>query len=277
MSFEEFCKIEYVRIFKKEFCEIKRGNKDDKRRAAQKIAIKETAINAIKKFPMIEPAEIWKKIYISHVNNVSGVSDQTLIDIVISADNSWKKSSGHAFEEMICNIGCFHLKDKKIKLLLQKELTIELANENILNPEKDIIWLKEKVSSDNFDLYLSIKVESKHLIFGCIQAKTSIRDRVTRDREPSIKAMEAYFFSIAIVLDGEYLKEGKFTDMVNGKSAEFKENGWHSMYVFTHNKEVENDRIKVIDIDMVELVSDIVKAASFWRTQRQWLKGDWRP
>lgn len=276
ISFEEFCYSEYQRIFQKEFDLSDLKKDDDKRRFAQRIAIKQTSINAIKAYGTVEPATIWKTIYAAHVNNVSGIQDSKVIKSVISADNSWKKSSGHAFEELIRDVGNQHLAKHDIKILLQKELSLALKENKVRNEIRDISWLKEQVASSIFDLYLTISNDDSHLVYGCIQSKTSIRDRVTRDREPSIKAMNAYFISMAIVMDGDFLRLPKFINMVNGGSSEYEINGWHFMYVIT-NGEIDNDRIKSIDLDMKKLVDDCVAGAKFWLGQRQWISPKWKP
>ncbi len=275
MDYLDYCRIDYKSLFDHGMNELKISNLEDRRRFSQKRAIKQTAINAINKYPDIEPTEIWKTIYVSHVNNFSGIIDQKIIDSVISADNSWKKSSGHAFEEIIKDIGNLNLNEFGIVILLQKELNLELHNNNVLNEVRDISWLKEQVKSSIFDLYLALKNDNKYLVFGCVQSKTSIRDRVTRDREPSINAMKAFFFSIAIVMDGDFLKLPKFQNMVNGHSTEYEINGWHYMYVFT-NKKINNDRIISIDINMDNMVSHIKDAALFWKIQRQWFDHKWK-
>ena len=115
MSYVNYCHSEYKKIFTHEYSISELPSEDEKRRFAQKKAIKDSSINAIRKFPDIEPSDIWKTIYISHVNNITGIVDRSIIDNVISADNSWKKSSGHAFEEIIKEIGkrffqCYNLK-----------------------------------------------------------------------------------------------------------------------------------------------------------------------
>ena len=55
---------------------------------------------------------------------------------------------------------------------------------------------------------------------------------MTRDREPSMQAMQSFFWSTIIVLDGDFLKMPKFISMVNRGTTEHVENGWHGMYVF---------------------------------------------
>ncbi len=275
-DYKAFCFKEYKRLFDKIFKELPIKKNDRRRIIAQKQAIREASINAIKKFPKIEPASIWKTIYIAHVYNVSGISDSKLIDSIISADNSWKKSSGHAFEEMIKELGNLSFREHGIEIVLQKDLHGLIKTDQVLNEVRDIAWLKEQIKSSIFDLYLTIKEEKGHTVFGCVQSKTSIRDRVTRDREPSINAMKAYFLSVAIVLDGDFLKLPKFMGMVNGNTPEYEINGWHGMYVLA-NEHKDLDRIHGIDITMDKFVNDVVKASTFWLRQRQWFNHTWRP
>jgi hypothetical protein len=276
-KFEDACYAEYRNFFKIEFEKSTISDPDEKRRYSQKKAIKDSTVALIEKFPHIDPAQIWKTVYVAHVHNVSGIDDQLIIDSIISADNSWKKSSGHAFEEMIKDIGNIYLSAHNIVILLQKELSSELKKKKIANEPQDLKWLHEQCASSVFDLFLAIIKDDKYIVYGCIQSKTSIRDRVTRDREPSIKAMDAFFFSIAIVMDGEFLKLSKFIGMVNGGTSDYKLNGWHAMYVLSFNSNGDNDRIKHIDISFSKLISDSVQAAAYWSTQRQWMNGEWRP
>ena len=271
----EFCTSEYKRIYATEYDKSELKKHHDKRKFAQKRAIKETSVNAMRKFSNVEPSDIWKSIYISHINNFSGITDLDLIQNIISASQSWKKSSGHAFEEMIRDIGNIYLQDHGLKILLQKELSVELKNQNVKNEVRDISWLREQIGTSIFDLFLAIEEEDGYFIYGCVQSKTSIRDRVTRDREPSINAMRAFFISFAICLDGDFLRLPKFQNMVNGNSKEFELNGWHYMYVFS-NENVDMDRIKTIDISMDAFVQDSLKGAEFWQTQRQWLNPKWK-
>lgn len=275
-KYKEYCFKEYKDIFDNVYASIDIKASDKKRTEAQKVAIKNASINAIRKFPNIEPANIWKTIYIAHVNHISGFNDPEIINAVISADNSWKKSSGHAFEEMIKELGNLSLRQYDIEIILQRDLNLLLHEKRILNEVRDISWLNEQIKSSIFDLYLTIKKGNEYFVFGCIQSKTSIRDRVTRDREPSINAMKAYFMSIAIVLDGDFLKLPKFKNMVNGNSKEYEINGWHAMYVFS-NKNIELDRIHNIDITMEQFVKDVLSGAEFWTKQRQWFDHNWRP
>ncbi len=102
--------------------------------------------------------------------------------------------------------------------------------------------LEDLAKSDDFDIYALIDFNGMNYVFGCLQAKTSIRDRVGRDRDFSIPVMEKHFWSVAVVLDGMYLSMPKFEHMVNGGGeTQYRENGWHGMYVMSNI--VSNDRI----------------------------------
>jgi len=242
--------------------------------SAQKEAIKQATIAGIRSYPDIEAALIWRAVYETHVHRKSGIDDADIISKVVSADQSWKKSSGHAFEEMVKMLGTAALHDSGIDIILQRDLHTLIKAGELNNEPRDVSWLKEQIAASIFDLYAIIRKDEKNYCFGCIQSKTSIRDRVTRDREPSMQAMQSYFWSTVIVLDGEYLKNPKFTAMVNGGTAEHQHNGWHGMYVFSD--QYAQGRIYPLDIDFSLFREHAKKASAYWLTQRQWFNMDWK-
>lgn len=243
--------------------------------AAQKEAIKNATIEGIKRFPDVEAAIIWRTVYETHVHRKSGINDADTISKVISADQSWKKSSGHAFEEMIKILGTAALRESNIDILLQRDLNTLIKARELNNEPRDISWLKEQIKASLFDLYAVVHTpDGRQFCYGCIQSKTSVRDRVTRDREPSMQAMQSFFWSTIIVLDGNFLKLPKFISMVNGGTAEHVENGWHGMYVFS--EQYSQDRIYSIDLDFKNFKDHAITAANYWLTQRQWFNGQWR-
>ena len=247
---------------------------DEAERIAQKEAIKTAILHTMKKFPEVEPASIWRRIYEIHVHRKSGIDDASVIEKVISADQSWKKSSGHAFEEMVKLLANDALEGSGIEILLQRDLnTIIKANE-LANEPRDISWLKEQIKGSVFDLYATYTEDERRFCFGCIQSKTSIRDRVTRDREPSITAMKSFFWSVVLVLDGDFLKLPKFKSMVEGGTAEYKENGWHGMYVFSDK--YRGERIYPLHVDFLKFAEHASNAASYWKKQRQWFNAEWK-
>lgn len=241
--------------------------------AAQKKAIRISIMESMKLFPEIEVSIIWKIIYEIHVQHKSGIGDYDIISKIISADQSWKKSSGHAFEEMIKILSNDVLAGTGIEVVLQTDLHDLINLNRIANEPRDISWLKEQIKASIFDLYVLVDTPKGKKCFGCIQSKTSIRDRVTRDREPSLAAMASTFWSIIFVLDGEFLKNQKFQKMVNGGNEEFKTNGWHGMYVFS--EKYSGNRIYSTDLELKNFKDHAIKAAEFWQSNRQWLNSEW--
>ncbi len=240
---------------------------------SQKAAMKNTFMAATNIYANVSPAEIWKAIHIAHMYRKTNIKDLNLISTIVSADQSWKKSSGHAFEETVKEFSNIALAGTNIKVILQKDLTSLLKAKTLANENRDYDWLKAKVKSSVFDLFVLVSENDKQYCFGCIQAKTSVRDRVTRDREPSIDAMASFFWSVIFVLDDEFLKLPKFIDMVNGGTQEFQENGWHGMYALSENK--YDERIYGIGIDFERFKKHAQKAAKLWLTQRQWFDNTW--
>lgn len=247
--------------------------REDIDKEAQKSAIRVTIISCLRAFPNVAVSDLWADIYRAHLFRKSGIENADLIRKVISADQSWKKSSGHAFEEMVKELANQALSSTDIDVVLQRDLNALIKDGKIDNEPRDISWLKEQIRSDIFDLYCILKVGDKKYCFGCVQAKTSIRDRVTRDREPSIHAMKSYFWSSAIVLDGEFLKLPKFQGMINGGTTEFPANGWHGMYVFS--KDVIDKRIYPLEVSFETFASHAMQASKQWKEQRQWMTESW--
>ena len=275
LKVREFCINQYLSDYAKVVEEVQSKKADEVERVAQKSAIQTTFYKAIQAFPMIDASEVWGIIYNAHVHRKSGISDDETIRNVLSASQSWKKSSGHAFEEFIQSRATVTLAQDKIRIVLQRELNQMIKAHQIHNEPRDITWINEQLKGAVFDLYAIVTTnENKNLVFGCIQSKTSIRDRVTRDREPSLGAMTNFFWSVCITLDGEFLRMPKFRGMVNGGVPEFLQNGWHAMYVLSSGKKC--DRIYPIDASFSIFCNHAREAAKFWLTQRQWFNPDWR-
>ena len=242
----------------------------------QKETIIEAFLNGITKFPQLEPSEIWKNIHVSHVNNISKIDNYEVISKIPYTKQSWEKLSCHAFEEIIADIANPLLAEYGIMIVRQKELSILLNQNRILNQEPDIEWLRKQVKLNIFDLYLAIQNDKDYTIYGCVQSKLSINDKGTQEREESIFAMKKYFMSVAIVLDGNNLKNPIIKNLVNGCEFDNQINGWHGVYVLS-NAEIEIDRIHSIDVSMGKLVKDVIEGAKFWTEQRQWFNPTWKP
>lgn len=269
---------EYSRRFDALKAEHKNGTVSDNLaeefdREAQKSAIRIAITKALRKYPNEPVAELWSAIYRAHLFRKSGISDLETINKVISADQSWKKSSGHAFEEMVKELASLALHGTGIEIILQRDLNTLIKANELANEPRDISWLKEQIKANIFDLYGVLTIEDRKFCFGCVQAKTSIRDRVTRDREPSIHAMQSFFWSVVFVLDGDFLRLPKFVSMINGGSEEFRENGWHGMYVLSVKE--ANQRIYPLTMDFEIFKNHAMQAAEQWQKRRQWFDSKW--
>lgn len=252
--------------------------------AAQLRAIKISMIEGRKLYPNYIPL-LWSCIYKAHLYRKSGISDPVIVQNAIIAEQSWRASSGHAFEEMVKELGSLSLSGTNIRYILQKDLNILLKAKELANQPTDIAWLEKQVSGSIFDAYVIADIgvieESTNMViqkpicFGCVQCKTSIRDRVSRDIVPSKEAMDSKFWSIGFVLDGTMFSVPKYRNMANGNvQSEFKKNGWHGLYVLS--AETNDDRIYGVDLDFDIVREHTIKAFEAWHRDRMGFTIDWR-
>lgn len=236
-------------------------------RDSQKSAI-ESSFQYLLTSTSYSPKEIWSAIYASHVKRRSGRTltlTEDDITQVISAHQSWIKSSGHAAEDFWKSEGnkALSLCKSGLEVHLQRDISILMKNSQIGNVGSQFKILSEWVSSSAFDLYISYKKQNQYIIFGCLQSKTSIRDRVTREREPSNQAMDHKFWSIALVIDGDFLRLDKFEKMVNGGNEIYPRFGWHQMYALHVEREI--GRIFRMKRDFSNFVVDAKKASNHFK------------
>lgn len=278
-SIEKYCKNNYIKKYESEYSRII-GTKTSSNaqmqaeREAQKIAIESTFKLALKKYPTVNPADLWDAIYSAHLSRKTGQSIKAeVIESVISADQSWKKSSGHAFESYIAETVNPKLKKENLQFLLQKDLQKLMKKGEIANGTQQLEWLEVQVNKDVFDLYALYEFQKKKYVYGVIQSKTSIRDRVSRDREPSMNAMSQPFWSVAVTLNGDFFKGDKFNEMVNGGTIEFQQNGWHGMYVLSNTE--DDDRIYLVNSQLSLLVDHAIQASQVF-VSRQDFTAEWK-
>ena len=253
-------------------------NPQDAERSAQLTAISKT----FQHFFQISPEEctkIWDALRAAHLKRKANIDfelNEEQIDSVISAAQSWVKSSGHAAEAFFADFSKNLLSTSNIEIVLQKNLSSLIKEDKITNPSRDLAQISSWIDSGAFDLYFIFRNSEGNgfTVFGCVQSKTSIRDRVTRDREPSIHAMSNYFWSVALTVDGTFLGLGKFKAMVNGGDESFPENGWHGLYALS--TPVVEDRIYHLDSGFNPLVEHAKIAKAQFIENRQWFNRDWR-
>lgn len=268
----------YNKIFEEQLARLPGANGEKKEREAQKFAIAESAKKVLQVYPLRLP-EIWRALNQAHICRKVGLKiSAAQVEKAISAENSWKKSSGHALEKIIVDLLNPSLLRIGITFYLQKDLTELIRAGRVTNPPRDIQWIKERIQASNFDIYMGFSDVGNPegvKIFGVVQSKASIRDRVKGDREFSIDGMKHFFWSVAFCLDGSFLLLPKFDQMVNGGSPSFTEPGWHGMYAFSQQN--PSGRIFILDPSYEPFLKHAKKAKSDWIQQRQWLDPTWQP
>ncbi|WP_294619200.1 BsaWI family type II restriction enzyme [uncultured Roseovarius sp.] len=265
-----------VELYDSEFAACERAGESET--DAQRHAISKSFELAVGEFGVKDASFIWRAIDSAHVKRKSGaLIEPEVIDGVRAASQSWNKSSGHAFEQSFCSVMNEKLHNTNMRFLLQREISALIKNQCLLNKERDLASINGWNASSVFDVFVAQKEPNEELfeVFGCVQCKTSIRDRVTRDREPSTQAMNSFFWSIAVVIDGHFLKLPKFEHMVNGGSNDYPNNGWHGMYAFSNCSNV--DRVFLLEDGLEPLIEHSKKAYRAFNSERQWLDADWRP
>ena len=256
--------------------------KHSARLSAQRKAIDKALVESLIKYsPEVAESDIWKEIGMTHKLTVAKLSDfgvqdceqSAIIERVLSAHQSWIKSSGHSFERYISNIYNDALVKNEIRFILQSELTAMIRAKQLTNTREDIEGLRSW--GKDFDLYAIQRVHGDVHVFGCIQSKTSIRDRVGRDVTFSHNAMDGLFWSAAVTLNGDFLTMPEFIHMVNGGSS-YRSNGWHGMYAMSGIEE-SNGRIYKVDDSMSLFIKHAIAAAKQFITDRRQLNENWKP
>lgn len=282
LDYMVFCKDTYTNTWKEEYLiECQGKNPQAAKLAAQRKAIDRTLVESLLNYSdVISEDEIWKNIALIHKLNVANLSDfniseeiqTSVLERCLSAHQSWIKSSGHSFERYIAGIDNEELQKNEIKFILQSDLT-KMIKEGSLNNTPDDIWGLTSWGKD-FDLYAIQSIHGDIHVFGCIQSKTSIRDRVGRDVTFSKNAMEGLFWSAAVTLDGSFLNMDEFKHMVNGGGS-YQINGWHGMYAMS-GITGNNDRIYKVSDTLDLFVAHAIKAAKQFIADRRMLTADWK-
>ena len=253
---------------------------------AQRMAIDHAFIEALIKYDsVVDQDKLWAAIADTHKLHVAeldkyGLDKSDQIDVLhdcLSAHQSWIKSSGHAFERYISSIDNEELQKNEIRFILQKDLTKLVKQGQLSNTPEDIEGLKSW--GKDFDLYAIQQIHGETHVFGCIQSKTSIRDRVGRDVGFSQNAMDGLFWSVAITFDGAFLHMPEFIHMVNGggsyeSNGSYPHNGWHGMYAFSGIDNSEG-RIYKTDKSLSIFAKHSIAAARQFISDRRNLNHSW--
>lgn len=281
-DYKVFCQNTYNETWNREYLiECQGKNQQAARLAAQRKAIDKTLVESLLNYSdRISEDEIWKNIAMVHKLNVAELSDfnipedlqANVIERCLSAHQSWIKSSGHSFERYIAGIDSSELQRNEIKFILQSDLTKMIREGSLTNTSDDIKGLNSW--GKDFDLYAIQSIHGDAHVFGCIQSKTSIRDRVGRDVNFSRNAMEGLFWSVAITLDGSFLNMDEFRHMVNGGGS-YPINGWHGMYAMS-GIDKSNGRIYKVNDVLDMFVKHAIEAAKQFIADRRMLTANWK-
>ena len=189
----------------------------------------------------------------------------------ISAHQSWNKASGHSFERYIAGINKAIMVENEVEFILKSDALRMIKEGKMHNHPNDLHLIEEW--NDNFDLYAIQTNHGKAHIFGCIQVKTSIRDRVGRDDQFSKNAMDSNFWVAEAVLNGDFFKLPKYYAMVNGGSLTYPENNWHGVYVMSG---IESDGRIYHDVSFDIMARHAVIAADCFGVNRAQLTRSWK-
>lgn len=277
-----FCRNTYSEAWEKEYLTEAQGkNGQTAKLAAQRKAIDTTLVSSLLHYANLIPEnEIWKSIALVHKLNVANLSDfgipeeiqADVLERCLSTQQSWNKSSGHSFERYIARTASDELQENEIRFILQSDLTKMIKEGTLTNTPDDIKGLNSW--GKDFDLYAIQSIHGDVHVFGCIQSKTSIRDRVGRDVNFSRNAMDGLFWSAAVTLDGSFLNMDEFKHMVNGGGS-YPVNGWHGMYAMS-GITGNSDRIYLVNDTLDLFVTHAVRAAKQFIADRRMLTADWR-
>lgn len=287
VDYKDFCRDTYQRTYEHEFALESQGRTSQSaiqsaRLNAQRKAIDRALVEALLRYsPGVSESAIWEEIGVAHKMNVAQLGElgipseehEGVIRRCLSAHQSWIKSSGHSFERYISNISDHALQQNEIRFILQSDLTKMIREHRLVNTADDVEGLKSW--GKDFDLYAIQTIHGETHVFGCIQSKTSIRDRVGRDVTFSHNAMDGLFWSTAITLDGNFLNMPEFIHMVNGGGS-YTTNGWHGMYAMS-GIESSNGRIYKVDDSLGLLITHAIAAARQFISDRRRLGHDWMP
>ena len=278
MSYIDDCNRIYTAEYNKEYSAQllkKRKLEKNRKKDARKKALDETYIQVMILYSSdisagtLDVKDIWNAISVVHKRFAADLSSlgvpsaihDEVIARVEASRQSWVRTSGLGFERIIANTinASSKIAALGVKLITPSELKKMLDDKQLSNDPDDLSWVG--ALDESFDLYIIQTAFGKTFVVGCLQAKTSIRDRVGRDQPFSQQAMTHHFWSAAVTLDGDFLKNPLFSNMVNGKAGtQYPENGWHGMYAMA--RVTANNRIYAVNNSFDLLIDHVEEAVT---------------
>lgn len=262
----------------------------------------QTFENLISRYPYAQPGHVWRIVAKAHVasyleaQNIAGKAGSLGIDEEIitellfndsiistfeSAQQSWKRSSGIAWENFFqdsfkpgkdeVNVVSSSSMGKLLKGGHINRITGEPTPLHVFDNQEKKYFLNLLASKD-FDLF--ILYYNSHLdswrLFGLIQCKTSIRDRVKINSQTSVNAMNNRLWSILLALDPDEFLKGQYYEMAK--------TDWHGVYLLDNIDRVDGNIYRGQLDNIQNLINDHANQVISTLTVRpEVLNEIWRP
>ncbi|EFO81982.1 BsaWI endonuclease [Oscillochloris trichoides DG-6] len=184
-------------------------------------ALAKTFATLISNFSTIDRGTIWAILQKTHLHLFSNtLIPSKIIENIISAHQSWAKTSGTAFERFIAN----HLSN-----IIPDLTVVKPSDLATLKTKHSIKNIDKLIGRSEDDLMVVYKDINNMYLIGVIQAKTSVRDRIKMDASHSQIMLRAGLWSAHITIDPDnFLGKPKFRELADGVSVLGAV--WHGVY-----------------------------------------------
>ncbi|EST12005.1 BsaWI family type II restriction enzyme [Sporolactobacillus laevolacticus] len=242
-------------------------------------AISDSFAELLQLYPDLQPFKLWRELEKAHVASfikenmemselpqnpndfIDFLLDSDVLKTFMSAEQSWRRSSGVAWENFITKNLLLSSDKIKIKIFTPTEMKLlvkgDIIDGGILAiPKKQeyISFIKKILAEMNFDLFLAEYVPSfeQWRLFGLIQCKTSIRDRLKINMKSSEEAMEHNLWSIIIAMDSDgFTRSGQYNSCAK--------KSWNGFYVLDNAIKTDSSIFYGNTEYMHELIGDHCK------------------
>ncbi|OPH54975.1 hypothetical protein BC351_30100 [Paenibacillus ferrarius] len=275
-----------------------------KRASMRRETIFATFESLLNTFPNENPGQMWRIVEKAHVYSylqsegvdmdVFGLKynikreileelffDDELISSFESAKQSWKRSSGIAWENFF--EGTFESEDDEIKVVNPRDLKKLLKGEHINNNEgypaplhffdnEQKKYFESLLKKKDFDLFLLFysTYHRKWRLFGLIQCKTSIRDRMKINASTSKDAMNKNLWSILLALDPDSYLRGQYYEMAK--------TDWHGVYFMEKEVSVDDNIVRApIDELQSKILNHANQVLQIITDKPEVINSSWRP
>lgn len=252
------------RKVKKDKLAVTRFNKNRNRQASKLAPIRVAALAEsfdilLDQCPDEDPAVIWTTLQKIHYQIATGIRlPNYMVEAVVSAHQSWNKSSGTAFERFIA---------ARMSEIMPQVSVIKPGEFEILKLTREVINAEKVLGNMEDDLFVVYESDGETWLIGVLQQKASVRDRVKMDISHSKLMVEAGLWSALITVDPDnFLDVPKFRGFADGIS----EHGriWHGVYKMSATLEESEG---VFDISKLEAhLPQVVEAVINERMNADW-------